>query len=128
MKVTIKDGRTSEKGWELSVKNSPFTDKNNTRAGELPLSLVVLNKDGSVQMDINSSEQTIKTGDEKSLELSLGKSSEDQHLETKVGASSHTWGNPDMEYTSEITWNIKPKNETLSIITDKLSAKKGADK
>ncbi|CAM3216136.1 L-type lectin-domain containing protein [Vagococcus fessus] len=128
MKVTIKDGRTSEKGWELSVKNSPFTDKNNTRAGELPLSLVVLNKDGSVQMDLNSSEQTIKTGDEKSLELSLGKSSEDQHLETKVGASSHTWGNPDMEYTSEITWNIKPQNDTLSKITDKLSAKKGADK
>ncbi|MDF0479200.1 hypothetical protein OL233_02770 [Vagococcus sp. PNs007] len=128
MKVTIKDGRTSEKGWELSVKNSPFTDKNNTRAGELPLSLLVMNKDGSIALNLNSSEQTIKTGDEKSLELSLGKSSEDQHFETKVGASSHTWGTPEMEYTSEITWNIKPKNDTLSKITDKLSAKKGADK
>ncbi|CAM3216491.1 lectin-like domain-containing protein [Vagococcus fessus] len=126
--LSVKDDRYIQKGWELTVKNSKFLENETKLKDELPLNLLLVDKEGNALSNLTTSEQTIKTGDEKELELPLGKGEEnEQRLETAVGASSHSWATANDTFTSELTWNIRPEDKVLTTVVEKLSVKKGAN-
>lgn len=126
--ISVQDERYIQNGWDLTVKNSKFLENEQQIKDDLPLNLLLVDKDGNTLSNLTTSEQTIKTSNEKQLVLPLGKGEgNEQRLDTAVGASSHSWATESDTFTSELTWNIKPENQMLTTLVEKLSGKKGAD-